>query len=246
MKRTSIIQCTRAISALICLLWPMVAVSAFASHHTTSSTSSNININPSTLQTSVLRSSRANKHHQKYNNQLYKQSATKLHLSIPRGGAATAAAAASSTGILSDLSSKLSTLTSTPTGTFNTALVILGAATAVLKIYNKVDANSDGEKKEVQKKDPKVKSLQMRFLAVFWLLRMADWLQVSLHSSFEIFSSFDILSTSTLASFSFLTKLTHIIYSYIICTHHNQLHSRDHTSIKYTHPKHSQQEQQQQ
>ena len=30
-----------------------------------------------------------------------------------------------------------------------------------------------------QKKDPKVRSLQVRFLAVFWLLRMADWLQVS-------------------------------------------------------------------
>ena len=29
-----------------------------------------------------------------------------------------------------------------------------------------------------QAKDPKVKSLQIRFLAVFWLLRMADWLQV--------------------------------------------------------------------
>ena len=155
-----------------------MAVSAFASHHTTSTSSNYININPSTLQTSVLRSSRANKHHQKHNNQLHKQSTTKLHLTIPRGGAT--AAAAASTGILSDLSSKLSTLTSTPTGTFNTALVILGAATAVLKIYNKVDANSNGEKKEIQKKDPKVKSLQMRFLAVFWLLRMADWLQVSL------------------------------------------------------------------
>jgi hypothetical protein len=158
----------------------MVAVSAFASHHTTSTSSNYININPSTLQTSILRSSRTTtKQHQKYNNQLHKQSATKLHLTIPRGGAA--AAAAASTSILSDLSSKLSTLTSTPTGSFNTALVILGAATAVLKIYNKVDANSDGgDKKEVQKKDPKVKSLQMRFLAVFWLLRMADWLQVSL------------------------------------------------------------------
>lgn len=144
-----------------------MAVSAFASHHTTS-TSNYININPSTLQTSVLRSSRAYKHHQKKNNtnRLNKQSGTKLHLTIPRGGAT--AAATASTGILSDLSSKLTTLTSTPTGTFNTALVILGAATAVLKIYNKVDTTSDGEEKEVQKKDPKVKSLQMRFLAVFW------------------------------------------------------------------------------
>jgi hypothetical protein len=35
---------------------------------------------------------------------------------------------------------------------------------------------------DVKKKDPKVQSLQLRFLAVFWLLRMADWLQVSINS----------------------------------------------------------------
>jgi len=49
----------------------------------------------------------------------------------------------------------------------------------VLKLYNKVE--KDGAAKQSGdvevKKDPKVKSLQIRFLAVFWLLRMADWLQ---------------------------------------------------------------------
>lgn len=47
----------------------------------------------------------------------------------------------------------------------------------MLKLSNKAD--KDGEGGEVVKKDPKVASLQRRFLMVFWLLRMADWLQVS-------------------------------------------------------------------
>ncbi|KAL9178802.1 hypothetical protein ACHAXT_003933 [Thalassiosira profunda] len=92
--------------------------------------------------------------------------ATQLHLSIPRGGAVATAAA-----------SKLSELTSTPTGTFNAALAVLAAGTAALKVYGKVEGGNKEDGGEVQKKDPKVKSLQMRFLAVFWLLRMADWLQ---------------------------------------------------------------------
>ena len=43
-------------------------------------------------------------------------------------------------------SSKLSQWTSTPTGTFNVALAVLAASTAVLKLVNKVE--SDGNKKE--------------------------------------------------------------------------------------------------
>lgn len=76
-------------------------------------------------------------------------------------------------------SSKLSQWTSTPTGSFNVALTLLGASTAALKLYGKVEKDGAAKQRgdaEV-KKDPKVKSLQMRFLAVFWLLRMADWLQ---------------------------------------------------------------------
>ena len=164
----------------------MMAVSAFASHHTTSSTT----VLPSTMRKSiVLPTSRAstsssariisNASSSTYrtttNNRsnLHKQHGTQLHLTIPRGGGAVAQA-----------TSSLSSYISTPTGTFNTALILLGAATAFLKLYNKVDANNsskDEENKQVEKKDPKVKSLQLRFLTVFWLLRMADWLQVSLH-----------------------------------------------------------------
>ena len=178
---------SKAIITLICVLWPsMMAVSAFASHHTTSSTT----VLPSTMRKSiVLPTSRAstsssariisNASSSAYrtpaNNRsnLHKQHRTQLHLTIPRGGGAVAQA-----------TSSLSSYVSTPTGTFNTALILLGAATAFLKLYNKVDANNsskDEENKQLEKKDPKVKALQLRFLMVFWLLRMADWLQVSLH-----------------------------------------------------------------
>jgi hypothetical protein len=59
-------------------------------------------------------------------------------------------------------------------------------STAALKLYGgaekrrrgggSVEEGEGGGEREA--KDPNVKSLQMRFLAVFWLLRMADWLQV--------------------------------------------------------------------
>mmetsp|Transcript_9603 Transcript_9603/g.21649 ORF Transcript_9603/g.21649 Transcript_9603/m.21649 type:complete len:628 (-) Transcript_9603:277-2160(-) len=164
-------------AALICL-WPIVAVSAFASHHTTTSNTA--------LPFHSKVSSTTSKHHHQRNHLLHqttthhghnsrqglhtKQSATRLHLSIPRGGAIAATAAATS--------SKLAQLTSTPTGAFNAALAVLAASTAVLKLSNKVNSSGDGkENGEVVKKDPKVKSLQLRFLTVFWLLRMADWLQ---------------------------------------------------------------------
>ena len=61
--------------------------------------------------------------------------------------------------------------TSTPEGTFHVALAVLAASTAALKLRG--DGVSSG------KSDPSVKSLRRRFLAVFWTLRMADWLQVS-------------------------------------------------------------------
>ena len=55
-----------------------------------------------------------------------------------------------------------------------------------MKLYGGVEnrrrmsgGGSEGkERGKGEAKDPNVKSLQIRFLAVFWLLRMADWLQV--------------------------------------------------------------------
>jgi hypothetical protein len=76
-------------------------------------------------------------------------------------------------------------LASTPNGSFNLALGVLAASLAVVKILNKANSDKDDKK---QQKDPKVKSLQLRFLMVFWLLRMADWLQVRLFCSILVAS----------------------------------------------------------
>lgn len=86
-----------------------------------------------------------------------------LIFDIPRGGA----------GPLS--ASKLTELTSTPSGLFNTALIALALTTATFKILQRSTDVSKGSK--TKEKPASVKALQIRFLIVFWLLRCADWLQ---------------------------------------------------------------------
>jgi hypothetical protein len=87
----------------------------------------------------------------------------KRHIvNIPRGGGPLA-------------STKLAELASTPSGLFNTALMALALTTATFKILQR---STDIQKSSNAKDKPdSVKSLQMRFLLVFWLLRCADWLQ---------------------------------------------------------------------
>jgi MFS transporter, MFS domain-containing protein family, molybdate-anion transporter len=83
---------------------------------------------------------------------------------IPRGGA-----------IASCIASKLALANKSPINLFNTALVTLALATASFKVIQK---SQPKDASIVKKEKPAaVKSLQVRFLAVFWLLRCADWLQ---------------------------------------------------------------------
>ena len=79
----------------------------------------------------------------------------------------------------SRLSSHLTDLSSTPAGTFNLLLVSLASLTLVLRVSDKLSSgkSSSSTSSSATKKDPSVISLQRRFLAVFWLLRCADWLQ---------------------------------------------------------------------
>jgi MFS family permease len=114
--------------------------------------------------------------HQQQNNHLHTTTTTTLNLF---GGHATTtkSVAAAVTNLIprgGSIADKVTSLASTPNGSFNLALGVLAASTAVLKISNKANSDKDDTK---QQKDPKVKSLQLRFLMVFWLLRMADWLQ---------------------------------------------------------------------
>lgn len=64
-----------------------------------------------------------------------------------------------------------------PTTLFNTNLMVLAAATALIRVGDKFLGSKDSSSTEETPKPAAVKSLQIRFLAVFWLLRCADWLQ---------------------------------------------------------------------
>jgi len=113
-------------------------------------------------------------------------SSTSLHalpspLTILRGGAA----AASTTGAAffdSSLGQILSTTfsTSSPSGLFNAALAALALTTVGIKTAAKLGNDSksaDGSSKKKEEKPKEIKSLQIKFLSVFWLLRLSDWLQ---------------------------------------------------------------------
>lgn len=100
-------------------------------------------------------------------------SSTSLHalpspLTILRGGAAAASTTTFST--------------SSPSGLFNAALAALALTTVGIKTAAKLgdDAGSksaDGSSKKKEEKPKEIKSLQIKFLSVFWLLRLSDWLQ---------------------------------------------------------------------
>lgn len=103
-----------------------------------------------------------------------------LMMSFPRGGAAIAA-----NGVLSSLKDQITGATKTPSALFNSALLTLALTTTAFKIFQK-SSESGGDEKQIEK--PKsIKSLQFKFLSVFWLIRCADWLQGPYF--YEVYSS---------------------------------------------------------
>ena len=79
-----------------------------------------------------------------------------------------------------------SSLTSSPTSFFNTNLIILALATTFIKLSDRLSTKDSGDK-AAEEKPASIKSLQIRFLSVFWLLRCADWLQGPYF--YEVYSS---------------------------------------------------------
>jgi hypothetical protein len=75
---------------------------------------------------------------------------------------------------------------SSPTSLFNTNLVLLALTTAFIKICDRITSKDNGNE-ESSPKPAAIKSLQIRFLSVFWLLRCADWLQGPYF--YEVYSS---------------------------------------------------------
>jgi len=103
-----------------------------------------------------------------------------LMMSLPRGGAAVAA-----NDILSTLKDQITGATTTPSALFNSALLTLALTTTAFKIFQK-SSESGGNVKRSEKPNS-IKSLQFRFLSVFWLIRCADWLQGPYF--YEVYSS---------------------------------------------------------
>ena len=98
----------------------------------------------------------------------------------PRASASTLAALKPITTLRGG-TSQLAPLLATPTSAFNTVFVALVACAllskvgSILKLTKSLAAGPSGE--VPSKESLAVRALQLRFLPVFWLLRMADWLQ---------------------------------------------------------------------
>lgn len=83
-------------------------------------------------------------------------------------------------GVTTTLSSFTSSLSTDPKALFNTNLIGLALITATIKVYQRLStttSTTNEQSNTLPPKTPAMKSLQIRFLLVFWLLRCADWLQ---------------------------------------------------------------------
>ena len=90
------------------------------------------------------------------------------------------------TNVITKLSASLSSLSSTSNGLFNSLFLILSSTAVVWKIIENI-SNKNKDNNNANTKPAAVKNLQWRFLIVFWLMRMADWLQGPYF--YEVYSS---------------------------------------------------------
>ena len=115
---------------------------------------------------------------------------------IPRGGGGGAAAE----GLL------LRTGVSTPHQLFNLTLTALALLTVLAKIVQRATTTTSSDPATTatkSKKPASIQSLQRRFLAVFWLLRAADWLQGPYF--YEVYAS--KIFQGTTASLAWVSRL---------------------------------------
>jgi hypothetical protein len=74
---------------------------------------------------------------------------------------------------LSSVSMSLAALAATPDLLFQSLFLAIGGTALVAKFLDRDGSSEDG----AEKMPAEMRSLQIRFLIVFWLMRMADWLQ---------------------------------------------------------------------
>ena len=138
------------------------------------------------------------------------EKSSSLNLSLLRGGATVAAATTAVTSSTT-VSSILLKLASDSSSLFNSCLLGLALTTAVASSVGKVGLLSSKKSVAkvdaddvVTKKPASVRSLQIRFLAVFWLLRCADWLQGPYF--YEVYAS-KVLSNGLTTSTTLIGRL---------------------------------------
>lgn len=79
----------------------------------------------------------------------------------------------------------LDIVASSPASLYNTCLLTLACTVGTWRALDSI--NTQPSKQQTDGKPDEMKALQLRFLAVFWLIRMADWLQGPYF--FELFST---------------------------------------------------------
>lgn len=121
---------------------------------------------------------------------------TKMALSV-RGGAAT-------NSLMMDITERFGS--KDPQSLFNTSLLGFAVITVMMKLMQRMASSKDIDAATKEEKPKSIRSLQIKFLSVFWILRCSDWLQGPYF--YEVYTSkvFDGLPASmALVSQLFLT-----------------------------------------
>ena len=90
--------------------------------------------------------------------------AKSLALSIPRAGGQTS------------LSGIVSSATANPVALFDSLLIVLASGAVGFKAVDKFTSSDATASADIEEKPAEVKSLQLKFLAAFWLLRCGYWM----------------------------------------------------------------------
>ena len=141
-------------SLLLLAIWPTtVVVQAFASSTTTSLLSQHGKNKSSLPSPSKSFVQKHQSHHNHKTNHLYKTASSISQLNL--FGSNHAAAATAVTNLIprgGGIANTVSSWASTPNGSFNLALGVLAASTAILKVYNRVDSDKDDDGAAVVRK----------------------------------------------------------------------------------------------
>ena len=125
------------------------------------------------------RSAFANGHYPSTSSSITSSSSTELSMSLSGTAAAAKSLALSipRAGGQTSLSSIVSSATANPVALFDSLLIVLAMGAVGFKAVDKFTSSSDATSSaDKEEKPAEVKSLQLKFLAAFWLLRCGYWM----------------------------------------------------------------------